>query len=358
MSQHDYNIANQNAPSFRSDLNNALGAIVTQNSGSSAPATTFANMIWYDTTNKQLKKRNEADSAWIVLGTINETNGTFTATGQPPIASQAEAEAGTDNTKMMTPLRAAQAIAALGSSVDYQPFTSSGTWTKPSGLSTNAIVVVEMWGGGGGGGRSGSSTDNSAGGGGGGAYATRVFLASSLNATESVTVGAGGAGGASNGTSGSAGGNSIFKSTAFLAAYGGGSGNASSGGSQGGNGGTVDGIALWLGDGASDASTDVASTRGTFWGGGGGGAGSSATSGPGAGSLFGSGGGGGAKVTSGSATAGGVSVYGGNGGQGAGGNSGAASGSNGTAPGGGGGAGRANTSGNGARGEVRVWTIG
>lgn len=35
----------------------------------------------------------------------------------PTIATQAEAEAGTDNTKMMTPLRVAQAIAALGGSV-------------------------------------------------------------------------------------------------------------------------------------------------------------------------------------------------------------------------------------------------
>lgn len=34
--------------------------------------------------------------------------------GAPAIASQAEAEAGENNTKMMTPLRTAQAIAALG----------------------------------------------------------------------------------------------------------------------------------------------------------------------------------------------------------------------------------------------------
>ena len=38
-------------------------------------------------------------------------------TATPTIASQAEAEAGTDNTKMMTPLRVAQAIAAQGGSV-------------------------------------------------------------------------------------------------------------------------------------------------------------------------------------------------------------------------------------------------
>ena len=37
--------------------------------------------------------------------------------GTLPIATQAEAEAGTNNTKVMTPLRVAQAIAALGGSV-------------------------------------------------------------------------------------------------------------------------------------------------------------------------------------------------------------------------------------------------
>lgn len=117
MPQHDYEIVNQTTPSFRSDLNNALRAIVTQNSGSSAPTTTYADMLWYDTTNNQIKKRNEANSAWITLGTIDETAGTFTPTGQAAIATQAEAEAGTNNTKLMTPLRTSQAIAAADTEI-------------------------------------------------------------------------------------------------------------------------------------------------------------------------------------------------------------------------------------------------
>ena len=75
---HDYEIANQTPANLRADLNNALQAIVTQNSGSSAPTTTFANMLWYDTANNQIKKRNEADTAWITLGTIDEATGKFT----------------------------------------------------------------------------------------------------------------------------------------------------------------------------------------------------------------------------------------------------------------------------------------
>ena len=77
MAQHDYVIDNQSAPVSRADINNALQAIVTQNAGATAPATTYADMIWYDTANNQIKKRNEANSAWITLGTINETTGKF-----------------------------------------------------------------------------------------------------------------------------------------------------------------------------------------------------------------------------------------------------------------------------------------
>jgi hypothetical protein len=111
MATHDYVIDNQSAPAFRSDLNNALLAIVSQNSASTAPTTTYANMFWYDTATNILKKRNEANSAWINLGTIDEGTGTFTPTGERALASQAQAEAGTDNTTLMTPLRTAQATA-------------------------------------------------------------------------------------------------------------------------------------------------------------------------------------------------------------------------------------------------------
>lgn len=109
MATHDYVIDNQSAPAFRADLNGALQAVITQNSSATAPTTTYANMIWYDTANNQIKKRNEADSAWITLGTVDEDLGTFTPSGERALATQAEAEAGTSNTVLMTPLRNNQA---------------------------------------------------------------------------------------------------------------------------------------------------------------------------------------------------------------------------------------------------------
>jgi hypothetical protein len=67
MAQHDYVIANQSGAAFRADLNNALAAIVSQNSGTSEPSTTFAYQPWADTTNGLFKIRNAANSGWITL---------------------------------------------------------------------------------------------------------------------------------------------------------------------------------------------------------------------------------------------------------------------------------------------------
>ena len=67
MATHDYVIANGTGAAVRSDLNDALAAIVSQNSSATAPATTFAYMRWADTTAGVMKMRNGANSAWITL---------------------------------------------------------------------------------------------------------------------------------------------------------------------------------------------------------------------------------------------------------------------------------------------------
>jgi len=78
MSQHDYTIENQTFPATRTDLNNVFAAIVSQNSGATAPSTTYAYMLWYDTTTDILKMRNANDDAWIDLFTIDQAADTAT----------------------------------------------------------------------------------------------------------------------------------------------------------------------------------------------------------------------------------------------------------------------------------------
>jgi len=82
MSVHDYNIANQGFPAFRTDLNDALAAIVSNNSNATAPATTFAHMIWVDTAANPsvLKIRNADNDAWITIGSLNQTDDKFKLT--------------------------------------------------------------------------------------------------------------------------------------------------------------------------------------------------------------------------------------------------------------------------------------
>ena len=84
MAQHDYVIANQSGSSFRSDLNNALSAIVSQNSGASEPSPTYAYQLWADTTAGVLKMRNGANSAWITLRELDGTMAIEAGTAAAP----------------------------------------------------------------------------------------------------------------------------------------------------------------------------------------------------------------------------------------------------------------------------------
>lgn len=80
----DYVLANQSGANFRAELNTILAAVVSQNSGSTAPSTTYAYQWWIDTgvSPALLKLRNGANSAWITIGDVTATNlGLVSTTG-------------------------------------------------------------------------------------------------------------------------------------------------------------------------------------------------------------------------------------------------------------------------------------
>lgn len=82
MAQHDYVIDNQSGAAFRADLNSALGAIATVNSGSTAPGTTYAHQLWADTGTSRLRMRNSSNTGWIEVGTLGTANlGLVTSAG-------------------------------------------------------------------------------------------------------------------------------------------------------------------------------------------------------------------------------------------------------------------------------------
>lgn len=72
--QADYVVSNGTGAAVRSDINDQLAAIVSNNSGATAPATTYAYQWWADTTTGLLKIRDSANTTWVTVGTLASAN--------------------------------------------------------------------------------------------------------------------------------------------------------------------------------------------------------------------------------------------------------------------------------------------
>lgn len=259
MATHDYVINDQTTPAFRSDLNSALSAIVSNNSSTSEPASTYANMWWMDTTNNYLKIRDKNDANWIIVGEMDVTNSRMKLISDSlqaasaggidilnssgtkiidlSVASQATAEAGTNNTELMTPLRTAQAITEQSKGlIDYALYTSTSSFTVPSG--TKKLIIKASGGGGGGGGKRPGDLANQNGSSGGDTTVTQATLGISITAKG----GTGGQGGpdptAGKFQTGSSGGTVLDGGGSNGGAHGGHEGSAG-GGTSGGPGSLV-----------------------------------------------------------------------------------------------------------------------
>lgn len=147
MSQHDMNIANGPGAAFRADLNGALGAIASQNSGASAPSPTFPCQVWADTGTNRMKKRNSANTGWLDLGAIDSelrdavgagmfavgggAVNAYTATYTPAVTSL------TDNLTLDT--------TAIAANTGASTFSPNGVTAKPIvGLGHAALVGGEF----------------------------------------------------------------------------------------------------------------------------------------------------------------------------------------------------------------------
>ena len=85
MATHDYVLDNATGANFRADLNNALAAIVSNNSSSSEPSTKYAYQWWADTNEGVLKIRNSSNDGWVTLlqldGTLTLEDGSASTPG-------------------------------------------------------------------------------------------------------------------------------------------------------------------------------------------------------------------------------------------------------------------------------------
>lgn len=214
MAQADQNIANQTGASFRADLNNQLLALVTQSSGNSAPITTYAFQPWVDTSTSPAtwKIRNAANTGWISVGSLDSTfavggvtalanGGTGQTSASAAINALVPSQTGNSGKALTTNGTAVSwGTIAAGASIQY--FTSSATYTPTNGKTTFLAFAT------GGGGGSGGSLNGGSSGAGGGGTAIRLYSATEMGASATVTVGAAGSAGSSG--AGGTGGASSF----------------------------------------------------------------------------------------------------------------------------------------------------
>ena len=166
MAQHDYNIANQTASDARTDINNVLEAIATNNSGTGVPSTTFPNQWFYDTDNQLLKIRNNTTTTYLNVGYIDQTNGfeilddthvvntSGTQTGLLGDQATSTWENGTGTTEsLVSPAKvkaAAEAVIenqGLGVDQTWQDVTTSRSTATIYQNNTGRPIIVSILGG-------------------------------------------------------------------------------------------------------------------------------------------------------------------------------------------------------------------
>ena len=161
MSQNNLVIDNQSFPTTRADINSALQALGSLNSGSSAPTTTYANMLWYDTSANTLKMRSEANDQWINIGYLDQSADAFrifddtqvvdssgTQTGLIGDQATSAWEAGTSTTEsLVSPAKVKAAIEDLsfGGGQVWQSVTGSRAFNTSYQNLTGSPIAVAIY---------------------------------------------------------------------------------------------------------------------------------------------------------------------------------------------------------------------
>lgn len=137
MSQHDYDIANQQGSPFRADLNAVLAAIQSMNSGGTAPENTVAYMPWADTASGLLKIRNAANSGWVEVAALSN----FAMPSVQKQLATAFTTTGTSTAYLLTP---APAIAANTAGTRFRvSFHTAPTGTPTLAVSGQAALPLK-----------------------------------------------------------------------------------------------------------------------------------------------------------------------------------------------------------------------
>ena len=155
MAQHDIDIADGSGAQVRADLNAGLTAFATSHSGNNAPSPTFPYQDWADTTTNTLKKRNGANSAWILIGSLDVANMGLATLASPTLTGSPKSvtPTSTDSSTKIATTAMVQAAAALkvaahttvhsvvnGTNVESTLHINNGA---PSGTTSNGDIWFE-----------------------------------------------------------------------------------------------------------------------------------------------------------------------------------------------------------------------
>ena len=141
MSQHDLTIDNQGFPAFRADLNNALQALGSTQSGTTAPSPAFANQLWYDTTNNILKIRNEDNDAWISVVTLDQSADVTSGVGAKTLPTGDLVGTSDSQTLTNKTINASQLVDA---SVTPEKLSTNAQYTGFKNRIINGAMVIDQ----------------------------------------------------------------------------------------------------------------------------------------------------------------------------------------------------------------------
>ena len=134
MSQHDYVIANASGATVRADLNSLFQAMLSQNSGTSAPTSTAAGMFWLDTTGGApytLKIRDAGNNHWLTVLSLTDPG----SDGDAEIVAPLVTKGGTGQTSWtqgdVLYASGSNALAKLGAGTSGQFLKTQGSGTNP-----------------------------------------------------------------------------------------------------------------------------------------------------------------------------------------------------------------------------------
>tara|TARA_Y100001938_G_C8027660_1_gene398891 strand:+ start:103 stop:957 length:855 start_codon:yes stop_codon:yes gene_type:complete len=163
MAQHDYVISNQSFPNTRSDINNALSAINSSNSGSSRPSGAVAGTIWLDTTSATSPTLKFYDGSGDIslaqldysADTVNWLDSTVSVTTELSTDTSPQLGGNLDTNSHNIGLDDAHGILdennneqlifqTTGSAVNYLEITNSATSNNPSLSATGSDTNVGL----------------------------------------------------------------------------------------------------------------------------------------------------------------------------------------------------------------------